>query len=548
MSVSPFKPQAPITFGSGLGTPASAPQANTSVASGLSIGAGGNAFKGGSQVITDPNINNANALASAILPTSSGGVAFHPSMAAGYSKPAQTSQSVVDNSGGTSNPNYNYNAGVPQSGAGGLAQYTYSSNPTSTGGNLTTNANGAPVGYSPSAGYSIDTSSAAPSNALGSTTLAGLQSSHNSYSDYVNALSQAQGYGPDYINALQGQYAAQTQGAQLGLNSSALNSNLYTGNNLPGDTMAYAQGATAKAQAQNTLQQSQNSIQQLGANQALNTAQLARTGNISAAQTQLQYSPEGITGQNALNQVNTLQQAHPDAGIIPYASSGMSPEEYQQYAMKQVLNAASFQAQYQNTFTTAGGGTGIYNKLNTSGLQQNSDGTISLVNDGAAITGAADKTSASTLTGQINSLTPAYNAANQDFTYLTNFMQSAGINQSNIPAINQVQQAIQAKALDPGALAEFKAGIASLRTNYAALLGSRGETPTQAGSDAQSLVPDTLSPAQLTQVQNALNVNGKNIIDANQSQLENILSKYGGTAGSTGLNTSTSSGGSIYDF
>lgn len=531
MPLSPFKPQAPITFGSNLGTPAPAPTQNSSIGSGLSIGDGGNAFKGGSQVETDPNKIASTAVISGILPTSSGGVSFHPSLAAGYNQPVPASAPAT-----------------PQGGASGLAQYTYSNNQTPGGGNLTTNANGSPVGYAPSGGYSIDTSSSAPVSALGNNTYAGLQNSHNSYSDYVNALSQAQGYSPQYIQALQGQQGAQLQGAQLGLNSAMLNSNLYTGNNLPGDTLSYAQGATAKAQAQNTLEQSQNSIQQLGANQALNTAQLARTGNISAAQTQLQYSPEAITAQNALNQVNTLQQAHPDAGIIPYNNSGMSPEEYQQYAMKQILNADSFKAQYQNTYTTAGGGTGIYNKLDTSGLQHNSDGTISLVNDGAAITGAADKTAASTLTGQINSLTPAYNAANQDFTYLTNFMQSAGINQSNIPAINQVQQAVKAKALDPGALAEFKAGIASLRTNYAALLGSRGETPTQAGSDAQSLVPDTLSPAQLTQVQNALNVNGKNIIDANQSQLQNILSRYGGSAGSTGLNTSNSSGGSIYDF
>lgn len=500
----------------------------------------GNAFS------TTPSLQaSANIAQGAVKPTATGGISFPSEAASGYSTPAPAQ----------------ITAQQPMSGAAGLAQYTLNHSYTPNGGTLAMDANGSPAGYSPSSGYSIDTSNPASSDALsGTNTASGLQSSYGSYADYVNALSQAQGYNPAYLQAQQGVYGAQAQGAQLGVNQAAFANQAFGSNqanngaglnygNLGGATTDFVNGTIGSEQSGNAIKQSLNTQQLTNANINLNTQQLARTGAISAAQSQLQYSPQGMAGQNAISQYNSLQQAYPGANIPEYNQS-LTPEQNQQIASYIVANSPAYQAQFQSQYQTPGGGTGIYNKLDTGLMTQNPDGTVSLVNDGAAITGAADKSAAGTLTSQINSLTPAYNAANQDFTYLTNFMQSAGINQSNIPAVNQVQQAIQAKALDPGALAEFKAGIASLRTNYAALLGSRGETPTQAGSDAQSLVPDTLSPAQLTQVQNALNVNGKNIIDANQSQLQNILSKYGGQAGSTNLNagsTTTSGWGSLGD-
>lgn len=477
-----------------------------------------------------------NATKSAVTPTATGGTTFDPSIATAYNKPAQNTNS---------NANYTNTsgAGTPASSASGLAQYTHTNTQTPNGGTVSINGNGTPSGYSPNGGFTIGTSGATSSNALnGQNTASGLQNSYQTYQDLVNGVSQAQGYSPAYQQALAQQYGTQNQASYLGTVP-------YTGGT-PGQTGVGQNGSVgttglvgSQATTLTGAEQALNAQQQTAANINLNTQQLARTGAISAAQTQLQYSPQGQAGSNAITQYNSLQQAYPGANIPEYNQS-LTPEQNQQVASYIVANSPAYKAQFQSQYSTAGGGTGIYNKLDTGGLTQNADGTISLVNDGAAITGAADKASANTLTSQINSLTPAYNAANQDFTYLTNFMQSAGINQSNIPAINQVQQAIQAKALDPGALAEFKAGIASLRTNYAALLGSRGETPTQAGSDAQSLVPDTLSPAQLTQVQNALNVNGKNIIDANHNQLQNILSKYGGQAGSTGLNAGSTSTGS----
>lgn len=544
---------------------------NPAVASGISVNSGQitSPFQTPSNLTSFTNSlkvpqSNAN-IASALLgsgplttqsvqPTASGGVSFHPSIAAAYSTPAQN----VDNSGGTSNPNYNYTAGVPQSGAAGLAPYTHTGSQTPNGGTVSINGNGTASGYSPSGGYSIDTSGTAPSSALtGQNTASGLQNSYNSYADLVNGVSQAQGYNQNYIGALQSQYGAQTQGAQLGLNqaqygmnSANINANYATGIGTTGLTGSQAQTLTgqeqalnAQGQAGNTLAQAGNSIQQLAANQALNTQQLARTGAISAAQTQLQYSPEGISGQNALNQVNALQQAHPDAGIIPYASSGMSPEEYQQYAMNQVAHAPSFQAQYQTQYSTPGGGTGIYNKLNVGGLPQNQDGTISLVNAGQAALGGANASALTTQVQNYNNVQTSFNTANKTLGTMIQFMQQNGINDNSLPILNQLNNKVKAGLLQPGVIAAYQADIAELDTNYSTIL-ARGGSVAGTNDAAAKLINPDLKPADLQQVLGQLTQNGKNALDAAGGQISQLTGQLGGqSSGYSGGSTQNSSSG-----
>lgn len=449
---------------------------------------------------------------SSIKPTSTGGISFNPSMASGYSAPATTQTSTA-----TLKPDLN--------------SFIIQNNPTPNGGTVTTTGAN-PSGYTPAQGFSIDTSSPIPSSALsGNYTSADLSQSHNQYSDYVNALAQAQGYSPDYVQAYQAQQQAQLQGATL-------NSNFYTGNNLPGDTLSYAQGATAKAEAQNTLQQTE-------ANIALNTQQLARTGNIASAQTQLQYAPAAVAGQNAINQYNALQQQYPNASIPEYNNS-LSPALNQQIAQELVANSPAYRAQFQSQYQTAAGGTGIYNKLDTGGLQQNSDGTISLVSDAAKALGAGQSASVQSNIDIYNKLAPAYKAANDDFTALTSFMQNAGLNQSNVPILNQVQNAVNAKVLDPGAVGAYNSYIQSLRSNYANLLAARTGSVAGVNDEANSLIPNNLTVSQLQLVKDALNANGQNILNATQQQIQQGLGSLQGNSSFTG--NSSLSGGGLYDF
>lgn len=517
----------------------SATKLNPSIASGLSIGSSGQVNGAGPSQGAQTAGLLMGAMTPSLRPTSTGGVAFNPSLASGYSSapPAQT----------------------PTSTRPSLASYLTGSVPTPNGGTLST-LGGQPSGYNPNAGFQIPTGGAIPSNALGSNlTQSDLYQKHSTYQDYVNALSQAQGYGPDYISALQGQYGAQTQGAQLGLNqaalgvnAAALNSNFYTGNNLPGDTLNYAQGATAKALAQNTLQQStntlgqaQNSIQQLASNQALNTAQLARTGNIASAQTQLQYSTEGQAGSNALTQYNALQQQYPGANIPEYNQS-LTPEQNQQIASYIVSNSPAYQAQFQSTFQTPGGGLGVFNKLSSSLLNQNQDGTLSLVSGLDAALGSANSAALGQQVSAYNTTNQAFNQANTVLGNTVKYMEQNGLNQTGIPIATQIANKFGKNTPQgAGVLAAYNSDIQEIRRYYSQILGG-GASTVNSDKEAVTLVPDNLSPDQLAQLGSQLKQNAQSAVSSIGSQVNQITQSL--QSGTVGTGLGGTGGGGLYDF
>lgn len=507
-----------------------APTPNPAIATGLSIGTDGNALSNGLPVFTPPS-TQANLLLGTkppVMPTATGGLSFNPSLAQGFNAPAITPQPT------------------PSSTPAPLTSYINNTQQTPNGSTFSS-AGGQVNGFTPNPGYSIDTSTAVPSEAFGSG--ANPYQTHSQYSDYVNALAQAQGYSPAYIGALNQQYGAQTQGAALEANAANINANQAVGIGTTGLNTQQAGTLTGQELALNSQAEQGNAIRQLSANQALNTQQLARTGAISAAQTQLEYSPTGISGANAINQYNALQQAYPSANL-PAFNPQQDPLAQLQMAHAIVSNSAQFQQQFLQQYTTPGGGTGIYNSLKTGLLTPGPNGTIQLVSGADAQLGAAQTSALSQAVGTYNTLKPAFQAANNDFTAMTQFMQQAGINDSSVPIINQINNKVKAGTVQAGAVGAFQSYVASLRTNYANLLGARGETPTQAGATANTLIPDNLGVKDMLLIQQALNTNGGNILDATGQQIDTILNaSRTGQTGVSGFGNNTSQGsGSIYDF
>lgn len=405
----------------------------------------------------------------------------------------------------------------------GLASLLTNTYQTPNGGTLSIDNSGNVTGYNPAVGYSINTSGTVPSSAFSNGSTSGdVMNQQQSLQDYVNGVAQANGYSPAYLQALQGTYGAQTQGAQLGLNSSALQSNLYTGNNLPGDTMNYAQGATAKAQAQNTLQQSENQIQQLSANQALNTQQLARTGNIAGAQAQLQYSPTAVSEQNAQAQYQALQQQY--AGVnIPAFDPNQDPQQQLQSARMAIATSPAYQAGFQSTYQTPGGGTGIYSKLNLNGLQQNQDGSYTLVPATAAALGAANATNVNTNLGQMSQINAAIQSSSKTLDSTTQFMQQNGLNQTGVPLIEQIKNSTMTQTGKQGAIVGLNADLNALRSDYAQYLTGRSGSIAGTNDEANAAIPDTISPIQLTQLIGQMQTDGQNAADSLGAQVNQAL-------------------------
>lgn len=365
----------------------------------------------------------------------------------------------------------------------------------------------------------------------------------NPYAEYAQQLAQANTLSPEYISALQGVNAANLKAQQDQINGQYI-----------GDTTDFAQGATAR-------QEQTDALNTLGANQALSVQQAVRQGNISAATALTQaaqptsVSPGsslvspltggttynglgGLTAVNAVDQYNSLQQSYPGANIPPYDPT-QSPAANQQIAQMAVANSPQYQAQYLTTYSTPGGGTGVFNKLNSSLLQPNADGTLSLVSGASAALGSANASALGQQVQQYNTTSVAFNTVNSTLANMIQFMQQNGINQAGVPIINQLQNKFSGQTQGAGIIAAYNADIQELRTNAAQVI-ARGGSIAGTNDEANQLIPDSLSPDQLAPLAQQFKQNGVTALNQMQTQMSQITSQLPGGTSSQSFGSSQS--------
>lgn len=148
----------------------------------------------------------------------------------------------------------------------------------------------------------------------------------------------------------------------------------------------------------------------------------------------------------------------------------------------------------------------------------------------------------------LDSTQRAFNTANQNLTTLTGFMTKAGINtDSSIPLLNSIQNGIKAGVLDPGSIGGYNAAIAGLRAEYAQVLSRGGEVTEGQRSQANSLIPDNLTPSQLQQVADRLNAEGTNAVNEAQGQVTKIQGQINDIISPKAASTTVQSNGSTYN-
>jgi hypothetical protein len=155
---------------------------------------------------------------------------------------------------------------------------------------------------------------------------------------------------------------------------------------------------------------------------------------------------------------------------------------------------------------------------------------------------AADQSSLVTNQGYLDTTTRAYNTATANLGTLTSFMTKYGINDSNTPVINQLNNKVKAGLTDPGAIAAFKSSLEGLRSEYAQVLSRGGTVTDTSRNQANSLIPDDLSPAQLAIVTSQLSKEGTNAIKEAQGNVD-VIKKRLAAPKSTNLGSSSSSSG-----
>lgn len=134
----------------------------------------------------------------------------------------------------------------------------------------------------------------------------------------------------------------------------------------------------------------------------------------------------------------------------------------------------------------------------------------------------------------------AFNTAQDNLQSIITYMNDAHVNEtSTIPLVNSIAKSIQLNLTSPGTAAGYQAAIQGLRSEYAQVLSRGGEVTDSARSQANALIPDNLTPAQLQQVAARLNIEGTNALKEANSQINIIGNRATGNA----VSTSSSSGG-----
>ncbi len=367
---------------------------------------------------------------------------------------------------------------------------------------------------------------------------------HNQYQQALQNVQNSYGYSPAFIaanSAYQGDVANQAQLANQ--------INTAQGQSL-GDTLGQVNTTIGRAETGNAAQQAADAV-------SLQAQTLIRSGNIAGAAAYLQgiqgsyqsvapgssvinlqnpggspvYSGiGGLSGVNAVDTYNSLQQYYPGANIPPYDQT-QSPAANLQIAQNAVANSAQYKSQYLSTYTTPGGGTNLLNKLATAGLQQNSDGTLTLVSGTNASIGNANADALKTLNTNIQTTQAAFNTVNTQFSNVEQLAQRFGLNQTGIPFITQLENSAYAQTPQgAGLVAAFKSTIQELRTNLQAVI-SRGGSVAGAAQDAANLVPDNLSPSQMSQLQSAIQSNGNSAVSALQQQSATVVNNIAAANG-----------------
>jgi len=360
--------------------------------------------------------------------------------------------------------------------------------------------------------FSISTGGAVPSSVLSTpTSSTGLQ---NQYQQYVQQLAQATQYSPQYQAALQ-------QLNSTNLKDATLTSNYYTGNNLPGDTLGYAQGYTTREQAL-------NSLDKLGATQNLNVQELIRQGNIGAAKALVDatapqtvapgsslVSPyggnqiySGLGGYQAVQGIQTvfnLSQTYPDAGI--------QPNDDLQTAQAKAATAPSFQ----------------------------------LKNPAIAAQVGSYKASLGELQQQESQLQSQISAVDNNYPLLTNIVSQYKLNQS-VPLVNQLTN-IADKNVGQSGVVQLNAVVTGLKATIAQIVSRGGAVDDKTRTEANNLLPQNATLKVLQDLYGTIKAEGAGVLKgiADEKQ-KNIQAINGLVYPTTNTSTQSSGGGSLYDF
>lgn len=152
---------------------------------------------------------------------------------------------------------------------------------------------------------------------------------------------------------------------------------------------------------------------------------------------------------------------------------------------------------------------------------------------GTQASAASGGQAAAQLTGQLSGIQSSANGAEANFTLLSNIAHQGGVNDTNVPVLNRLQQNVQKGLASKDAVVNFQALIQSVRGQYATILGG-GTSSVEALNEAQSLIPDNISLGALDSLGKNLKSDAQNRVAGIQQQIDALNHGSNGSTGNSG--------------
>lgn len=156
---------------------------------------------------------------------------------------------------------------------------------------------------------------------------------------------------------------------------------------------------------------------------------------------------------------------------------------------------------------------------------------------------ASQQQAAASLSSQKEQLQASLNGAEANFQLLVNTANQGGVNNTNVPALNTLQQNVLRGLTSNSAVVNFQSTLAAVRSQYAAILGG-GTVTVDSQNRAQQAIPDNISLGALNALRIQMRNEAQNRITGFQQQINSLINTGGNSGGGSG----GSSGGSIWSW
>lgn len=231
-------------------------------------------------------------------------------------------------------------------------------------------------------------------------------------------------------------------------------------------------------------------------------------------------------------------------GMMPTAGSAFDPSNtVDQYTQMYMQDPSSVSAKFASNPSAMGA---IIQRANDISMQQTGQ-PFNAATTQANIT--ANGSALTQLTQQTNASQTALSTVKSNGDLLLNGLKTAGLNTSQIPALNSLMQTIDSLGADPGSVAQFKNSLTTLQSEYSKLLAGQGATTEGGASRASGALPGNISISDLAGVLDRIVSEGQNTIDSQTKQIASIkqsLSPYNFSASpKSSSNLGTSGGGNV---